>query len=486
MGLIKTLFPHYALKREVARLQLQNVERAYDAGKHSDFHKIISGGESANEDMQVAGVSMRSKARYFDENLDIVVGLFDTLVNNVVGNTNPIRPLVRNTDGTLNTAVNLALLRHWEEFSVSPTLCGQYSMVDMLKLACRSWLRDGEYLTRFVRGRLATSTVVPLALELIEADYLPYEKEYLQKGKPRIVQGIEFNRYNQVVAYHLLKEDPSSDYLGINPGDTRRIKADDIIHLKFTRRTHQARGVTILHSVMNRLDDLKDYEESERIAARVAAAMTGYIQKPGEQMGNVQADGSRTFEMSPGMIFDNLLPGETVNTIASNRPNPALIDFRSAMLRAVASGTGSNYSTISKDYNGTYSSQRQELLESKPSYQGYRKQFVDSYLYPIWREFLEMLQVAGKVDLSGVDPQTIDNIEVHGINIGWIDPKKQADAMAISIQTGVTTRGQVIRDSGGDPDAVFAEIKEEEQLFGPLKEEPKEETNVETDEQDQE
>ncbi len=481
MVILEKLFPKFALKREITRLQLANIKRAYEGGVTNDFHRVVAS-STPNVDMQSSGENMRKRARYFDENLDIVTGIFDTLVNNIVGNTNPIRPMVRHVDGTLNTQVNVKLKRLWEEFSVSPTVCGQYTMMQTLKLACRAWLRDGEYLTRKVRGRSAGQKVVPLSLELIEADYLPFDS---MVEKDNIIQGVEFNKFNQVLAYHLYEQLPDAfSYSTLEK--TKRIKASDIIHLKFTRRTHQVRGVTLLHSVMTRLDDLKDYEESERIAARVAAAMTGFVQKSGETMGTV--DGSdRTLEMSPGMIFDNLLPGETINTLASNRPNPELINFRQSMLKAVAAGTSTNYSTISKDYDGTYSSQRQELLESKPAYESLRQQFIDSYIYPIWREFITMLQVGGGVSFSGVDKDTIDNVEMRGIDIGWIDPKKQADAVAIQIQTGLTTRGQVIRDNGGDPEAVFAEIAEEEGIFGKLNEEPQEENNVEEDtEQDQE
>ena len=35
----------------------------------------------------------------------------------------------------------------------------------------------------------------------------------------------------------------------------------------------------MLHGVIIRLADLKDYEESERVAARIAAAFTMYIKK---------------------------------------------------------------------------------------------------------------------------------------------------------------------------------------------------------------
>lgn len=475
---IEKVFPNWALKRQIQRLHLENVKRAYEAGRPGDFYKRNPGaGNSANTNLEMAGEFMRDRARYFDENLDIVSGLFDTLVLNVVGNSDPIRPLIRNTDGSLNTAANTAVLRLWREWGLAPTVCGGYSLLQALKLSCRSWLRDGEFLTRLVRKSTGNGpSRVPLSIELIEADYLPFNKNRDEKGSSNIIQGVEIDRFNRVLAYHLLKGSPDELAAQFIDTDTRRITADQILHLKFSRRVNQVRGVTLLHSVMNRLDDLKDYEESERIAARVAAAMTGYIKKPGDGLGKQESDG-RKFEMSPGMVFDNLLPGEEIGTIASNRPNPELVNWRHAMLRAVAAGTMSNCSTISRDYNGTFSSQRQELLESSPLYESLRQDYVDSYLGPIWREFIKMSRVAGLISTDGIAPETLDDIEIRKVDLGWIDPEKQSNAIETAIKNGITTRGQEIRNSGGDPAAVFAEILEEEKIFGPLNPEEQQPAN---------
>jgi len=111
---------------------------------------------------------------------------------------------------------------------------------------------------------------------------------------------------------------------------------------------------------------VKDYEESERIAAKVAADLTWFIQRTSEYQGpqDVNTDSRRELKMAAGAGF-TLLPGETVGTIKSERPNSDLVNFRSAMLRAVAGGTGTRYSSIARDYNGTYSAQRQELVEAQ-------------------------------------------------------------------------------------------------------------------------
>lgn len=52
-----------------------------------------------------------------------------------------------------------------------------------------------------------------------------------------------------------------------------------MLHLKFTRRLHQTRGTSLLSGVLMRLSALKEYEDSELTAARIAAALGMYIKR---------------------------------------------------------------------------------------------------------------------------------------------------------------------------------------------------------------
>ena len=54
------------------------------------------------------------------------------------------------------------------------------------------------------------------------------------------------------------------------------------------------------------------------------------------------------------MIFDDLRPGEDLGMVESNRPNVHLSEFRNGQIRMVAAGTRSGYSSVARDYNGTY------------------------------------------------------------------------------------------------------------------------------------
>ena len=62
----------------------------------------------------------------------------------------------------------------------------------------------------------------------------------------------------------------------------------------------------------------------------------------------IDGAGHRLMTMKPGMIFDNLLPGEDIDMIESNRPNTMLEQFRNSQLRAVAAGTCTSFRALQR------------------------------------------------------------------------------------------------------------------------------------------
>jgi lambda family phage portal protein len=469
VGLVDTLFPRWALARAQARLDLARVrtveKRLYDAASPSPYRKPRTDNRSANAVMQHARETLRRNARYLDENHDLAVGVLNTLVDRIVGRGIIVEPMVRTKNGRLAYKTNEQIGKRWRRFCRRPEASLTLPMGEAMRLVCRTWLRDGETLTQHVVGDRASQPdpkSTPYMLELIEADYLPFDKS---GDAPRIIQGVELAGWNRPIAYHLLKAHPGDMLPGARiTQDTKRVSAELITHLKFTRRLHQVRGVPIFHAVLTRLEDIRDYEESERIAARVAAAFTGYIKKaPGFEGQTSDTDGARSFEMEPGMIWDNLMPGEEVGTIASNRPNPALSDFRSAMLRAVAAGTSTNFSSISKHYDGNYSSQRQELVESRMAYDALRQYFVDIWLDEVYRRWLAADYAAGHITPErGIDSDTLFEADYRGPGVPWIDPLKEVEADAKAVENGFKSRHQVIRERGDSPAVVDGQLDDDD------------------------
>lgn len=96
-------------------------------------------------------------------------------------------------------------------------------------------------------------------------------------GSGNVQQGIEVNSWGRPVAYHVYKAHPAST-LRMSTA-TKRVPAENMLHLAMRKRLHQLRGISLLHGVITRLADIKDYEESERVAARIAAALSFYIKR---------------------------------------------------------------------------------------------------------------------------------------------------------------------------------------------------------------
>jgi lambda family phage portal protein len=233
------------------------------------------------------------------------------------------------------------------------------------------------------------------------------------------------------------------------------------LHPKIVKRFKQARGVSIFAPMMRRLEDIKDYEESERVAARIAAAFCAYIRKGSidDYPGIDDGETDRTFKVKPGTIFDTLKPGEDIGTVDSNRPSSLLEGFRDSMVRMLAAASRGTFSSIARKYDGSYASQRQELVEGYVAYKALSMLFAGLVSYPVHRGLIDMAVLSGKLKLPpNLDRTTLHDAECRGPSMPWIDPDKEAKANERLERSGHKSSQQNIRDRGGDPRAVMDEI----------------------------
>jgi lambda family phage portal protein len=232
-----------------------------------------------------------------------------------------------------------------------------------------------------------------------------------------------------------------------------------MLHLGMFKRLHQLRGISIFHGILTRLGDIKDYEESERVAARIAAALAFYIKRGDASMfgldGDAKAD--REINIAPGMTFDDLAVGEDVGMIESNRPNVHLVDFRNGQLKACAAGTRGSYSSIARDYQGSYSSQRQELVEQDESNRIMQQWFCAGWARPAFRNWLEM-ELMNKQDPitlpPDLDTRTLFDAVYYGPTMPWIDPRKESQGWEMMIAGNAATEADWARARGRNPSEV--------------------------------
>lgn len=463
--LVGVFSPSSALKRAQARQLLAY----YEAAKPSRTRKFRRDQAGPNLQTQQGAVAIRNQIRHLEQNHDITRGALRTIVNNVVGPKGiSVEPQPRLADGTIHKEYADALLSAWKEWGRHPEVTRQHHWARVQRLACRTWVRDGEAFAQMLAGPvplLEHGTRVPFSLELFEPDMVPYSLNDPRRG---IRQGVALNAWGRPSGYWVHKNHPTDGVVLPSSDDLKFVPADRILHITIADRIGQIRGVSEFASVITRLEDIKDYEESERVAAKVAAMLTAYVKRgnpehldpdtlPRDENGDIKP---REIGLEPGTIIDTLEIGEEIGMIDSKRPNPNLVTFRQGQLKAFAAGIGANYSSIARDYNGTFSAQRQELIEQWVHYATLTDEFVGNFIQPTWAQFVRAADLSGVVPIPpDLEPGTEDDAMFVGQQMPWIDPAKEATSWLTLVRAGFASEYEVMRKRGVNPEDTMEQIQ---------------------------
>lgn len=458
--------PLAALKRVHAR----HVLARYEAATPSRTRKVTRDNSTSEVQVSRDAATVRAVARSMERDHDLVRGALTKLTTFVVGPSGiGIEPQPRTADDTIHDDTARALLNLWRDWCRRPEVTHTLGWQKVQRLACRHWLRDGEFFAQVIEGPNPTldhGTQVPLSLELLEADMCPLD--YV-RDTPVIEAGIERNAWGRPLAYYLWKTHPGAGRATLSDTALKRVPADRILAVAIRDRFSGLRGISQLASAIRRIEDIKDYEDSERIAARIAAAIAAYVKrdKDMEWSPPVEDEGASPakLRLAAGTVFEKLAPGESIEMLNPNRPNSALEAFRDSQLRAVASGISLSFSSLSGNYRGTYSSQRQELVESWLLYQELTADFVAQFVQPVWERFVRTAVAAGLVKVPReVRAETIAQAEFRGPAMPWINPLHEADALRVMARSGFRSAQSIISERGGRVQDVYEQLARERRL----------------------
>ncbi len=459
---IAVFSPQMASRRMFAR----SVLSLYEGGRSTKFRRKSRDNSSSERLVVRDAATVRATVRDLERNYDLVDGALTTLVRNVVGHNGiMIEPTPRKSgEGAAFDSIDddfaRTLLDEFRLWAKRPEVTRTLSWAECQELACRSWLRDGDQFTQLVEGvvpGLRHGSAVPLSLELLEADVVPLDYEDSSK---RISAGIERNAWGQPLNYWVYKEHPGNGGW-TSEGALKSVPAERFLHLAVRKRLSGLRGISLLASAIDRLLDIKDYEGAERIAARLASRILGYVKRdkdmawvPPEGVDPASPD-QRDFHMDPGQMFADLLPGEELAIANPNRPNSLLGEFVMSMMRSASRAFGLSYSSMSGNYDGTYSAQRQELVEAYDGYRMMTGKFVAGFVQPIWERFVQFAIASGRVKVPAhIRPETVAQATFRGPKMPWIDPIKEANAIKALARGGIQSvteslgeRGMRLQDS---------------------------------------
>lgn len=426
--------------------------RRYDAAISDHRSRVPSGTHSGDGLMDHAQDKPRRWARHLDENLDLITGMLTAL--SLRATSVEVEFAALTTGDELAEDLNARLAELWTAQGEFLDVSHQYTLPELRQLLGRTWLRDGEVFAVHLEAAagIEYGGPVPYGIQSLEPDYLPFAVD----DGPNITHGIELSPIRRPVAYHFRSSHP-----GMGPGAqllgrATTVAARNVSHLRRVDRLSQLRGITCLHSIIRRISDLMDMEESERLAARFASAACAAITRsPDFQAGTVDSGmNERSLFIEGGMIFDDLLPGEKVELINPTRPNPNAPMWRDLQVRAAAAGADASASTTLRDYSGTYSSQRQELVEHQYLVsERLQAPFTGRLWGQVARRFAQAAVRHGIVrpaELRNVDLATVGQVELNYRGIPWIDMLKEVQAEKLAVDAGFKSRPQVIRERGGN------------------------------------
>lgn len=446
-----------------SRIEQPVLARAHEATRPTRQRKIAADWGSANRIVGLDAKQLRDSARALCRDHDVAKRGLSLLVQNVVGSGVDVQPTPRRNGEPVNRELAQQLRDLWDEWWDRPEVTWQHDFGKCQQLLAGSWFRDGEAFWQQLSGPVAMldhGTSVPFSLELLEADLVPLD---LDDDKRNILQGVERNAWGRHVAYHVYKQHPGDGRYWTM--DTKRVSADQMRQLALLDRIHQVRGLSVFAPVINRLTDIQDYENSERVAAKVAASLCAQIVKgdpatygsdvSGAAVEAVVREAYRALTMVPGMIGDDLEPGERIEIIDSKRPNPNVATYIGDQLKRVAAGINVTGSSLSMNYDGTYSAQRQELVEQWGTYAMIGEQFIARVMRPIWTQFVQAAVLSGKLRAPrGWTVRELAAATFVRPVMPWIDPLKEALARGEAEDRGWQAPQQSMLQMGNDPEEV--------------------------------
>ncbi len=209
----------------------------------------------------------------------------------------------------------------WTDQADADGLTDFYGLQAMI---AREMFVAGECFVRFRSRRAEDGLLVPIQLQLLQSEMLPFEKMETTPNGNRIRCGIEFNLIGRRVAYHFRRRHPgdSTDLGDVMP-ETVRVPAEDVLHVYRPIDAGQIRGLPHVAPAMVRLFLLDQYDDAELDRKKTAAMFAGFITKNAPEealMGEVEdtGEGIGIASLEPGTL-QVLLPGEDIKFSSPDR-----------------------------------------------------------------------------------------------------------------------------------------------------------------------
>jgi lambda family phage portal protein len=350
---ILAVAPSAGQRRIEARAKAAAITKAvalYDGARRSyRTSGRVAGTTSANSEIERALGRLRDVSRDLVRNNPYAARAVSIIASNVVGAG--IVPRVEAGNEKIKKRLQKLIKQHLETKKVD--FDGRHDFYGLQALVMRTVVESGEALIIRRRAAAARRLPVPLQIQVLEPDYIDQLMDGPASDGGRIVQGIEFDKAGQRVAYWLHGQHPG-DKSSFRSTQSVRVPAEDVIHVYRVDRPGQTRGVPWFAPAIVTLSDLAEYEDAELVRQKIAACfavfwvdshgtapkLTGDTDKKSDQ-------GLPTSILEPGL--QQMLPPGLDVKFATPPTVQGYAEYIRAQIRKIAIAIGLPYEALAGD-----------------------------------------------------------------------------------------------------------------------------------------
>lgn len=382
-----------------------------------------------------------------------------------------VERIVANTVGTgitpqLGSGPAKALWQRWVD---EADAAGQLDFYGLQALVMRGVVEAGEVFVRLRARRPEDGLSVPLQLQVLEAEFVPMEKnEQLTGGHIR--QGIEFDALGRRVAYWMHRRHPADGSPELADATPVRVPASEVLHVYLPLRPGQLRGEPWLVRALAKLKELDVYDDAALVKKKVAALFAGFIKRPvPEGMAEEDlvkawgssasvADGVGGIALEPGTL-QMLDIGEDI-VFPTTPPETDYEPFMRQQLRAVAAAVGLLYEQLTGDYEKVndrlWRAAFNEFRRRCEMWQHHLLVF--QFCRPALARWEQLAKVAGAL------AATTDLAGTAWNPAAWpyINPVQDVQARRDEIRAGLASRRRSVGERGEDVEQIDRETAEDQ------------------------
>jgi len=452
--LLATIAPRMALRRQAARLQLEQMRR-YDAaarGRRTD--NWVTQGSSADAATARGFGVMRDRARDLVRNNPYAKKAVESWVTNLIGAGWSFKAKQTRRNGKQGERVTEAM-RSWMS---DPRQCDYHGLLNfdgLMAQAVRTWKESGEVLIRARTPSKATmkrlGLVIPLQLQVMEGDWIDENQDTPGvTGEGWTKRGIVYDSEGRRERYWIYNYHPGESAVQATSIVSNTVVAEEIIHLFTPERPGMTRGVCCLAPVMVRLKDLGDLLDARLMKEKVAACLAAAVVDLDGTSDQKSTIGDR---IEPGGIV-RLGPGQDIRTI--NPPAAGEIDrVIKTYLLEIAAGIGITYEELTGDYSGG------SFTQGRMGWIGFQRRLMSD----TWQVLEPM--VFDRVAEWAFNAMGAVGIATDGITADWTpprrelyDPQSETNSTIARVRAGLLPPQEAIRMESYEPDEVIRQLQE--------------------------